>query len=482
MATQVAINRKRGSLKAQLTRLETALTDDSVAWTRIKLEIKLKALEKISSSIEELRSDYYTSVPEDEDMTEIENSLIDLDTRIEELEVSFNQLLIDDAKNVSNTSGNASYSSENKTNTCKIKLPEIPLPLFNGKYEEWNMFKIEFDNIVTNNKELSDVQKLHYLHAALRNEAKVLERPEDTFESLFKALENRFENKRIMVNIHLKSILEFEKIVRESSVDLRRLIDVINKNIRALKNLGFERNDLSDVMLITIILEKLDRESRKQFELSINTSEIPNFDNLMAFLEKRSQTLESIVKNVFYKPKQQSEAKPRSFLLNSNNNDKKCVVCNLPHPLYKCATFIDMNFSERFSVVKRNRLCLSCFSGKHFTSNCKSQYVCNSCKSKSHHSLLHRGELFTPIKNDLLLPRTSRVDEGSQAGTVQGGRETSLHISEPLSNCFMTSNKSVVLATAMIKIKTRNGEFIDGRALLDSCSQIKVINFQNNWL
>lgn len=298
MASIVSLNRKKGSLKAQLTRIETSLQDKSIEWTKIKIDSKLKNLEKTAYAIDALRTEYFNIVPENEDTSEIEESLIDLEARIDNLEVSLNQLLTPDSKTEKNEKKVDSVSAN-----YKIRLPEIPLPQFSGKYEEWSIFKTEFNNIVSNNDQLTDVQRLYYLRAALQGQAKLLENPEDTFKSLFTALENRFENKRIIVNIHIKAILEFEKITHESAKELSNLVDTINKNMRALNTLGFERNELSDIFISTIILDKLDKESRKQYELSINTSEVPEFDDLISYLEKLSH-LAKIKLNLFMKTKQ----------------------------------------------------------------------------------------------------------------------------------------------------------------------------------
>lgn len=46
-----------------------------------------------------------------------------------------------------------------------------------------------------------------------------------------------------------------------------------------------------------------------------------------------------------------------------------------------------------------------------------------------------------------------------------------------LTICFMTQNKNVILPTAMIYIQTRKGNFIQGRTLIDSCSQINCLTF-----
>ncbi|GFY70342.1 uncharacterized protein TNIN_283061 [Trichonephila inaurata madagascariensis] len=66
------------------------------------------------------------------------------------------------------------WSGQNRPQ-LSIKLPEIPLPKFSGKYEEWSNFKIQFNNIISTNSQLSSEQKLHYLKAALTSEAKNLD-------------------------------------------------------------------------------------------------------------------------------------------------------------------------------------------------------------------------------------------------------------------------------------------------------------------
>lgn len=58
----------RDSIKTQLPRLENLVKHDTVIWIKIKIETKLKTLEKISSNVDLLRTDYYTTVPGDQDM------------------------------------------------------------------------------------------------------------------------------------------------------------------------------------------------------------------------------------------------------------------------------------------------------------------------------------------------------------------------------------------------------------------------------
>ncbi|GFW48139.1 integrase catalytic domain-containing protein [Trichonephila clavipes] len=215
----------------------------------------------------------------------IQLDIEDINQRIETTEVGL-KLLMYSLKNSENVNINLNDNGKNS-----IRLPQIPLPEFSGVIAEFSNFKNQFINLISNNEQLNDSQKLYYLRASLKGEAKFLESPSDSFDSLFKALEDRYENKRQLIDSHVLEIINYEKIYSESAKELRALMDCINRNIRALKVLKYEQNDLSDIILINIILQKIDKESRKQFELSLKTAEVPTFDSIMKFLEKRSAVL-----------------------------------------------------------------------------------------------------------------------------------------------------------------------------------------------
>ncbi|XP_047999655.1 uncharacterized protein LOC125236773 [Leguminivora glycinivorella] len=63
------------------------------------------------------------------------------------------------------------------TSTSKsshVKLPKITIPTFSGKYEEWTGFRDLFISLIHKNKDIDDIQKLHYLKAHLAGEAEQL--------------------------------------------------------------------------------------------------------------------------------------------------------------------------------------------------------------------------------------------------------------------------------------------------------------------
>ncbi|GFX93590.1 integrase catalytic domain-containing protein [Trichonephila clavipes] len=277
------LNNSKRAKKGTITKIET-FVEESGNHTPTKLNIKLKCVQEMNRKVDELKDQYYN---------------------------------IKDISESSVHNHENAISQANSKLKLEIKLPEIPLPVFRGRYDEWPSFKSQFDNIITNNNDLSESQKLYYLKASLQNDAKLLEAVDDSFESLITVLKTRFENKSLLTETHINAIIEIEKLTSESARDIRTMTDILSKNIRALKLLGFERNNLSDVILFNIILKKIDRETRKQFEQSIDTNQIPELDTFIMFLEKRRQTIDSINRSapITHKPKQVPFQKVKSFLI-----------------------------------------------------------------------------------------------------------------------------------------------------------------------
>lgn len=286
-----------------------------------------------------------------------------------------------------------------------IRLPEIPLPIFSGSYEDWGNFKIQFESLISKNSNLSDSQKLFYLRAALKGDAKNIQSTDDTYESLFTALTQRFENKRLLIDSHILSILNHGQL-QDSSKGLRAFIDLIKRNLRALSVLKHERNKLSDALLINIILQKLDKESRRQFELTLSSTQSPEFDDLISFLEKLSSILESIDRAPNDKPKRSANIPKLKTLMINNQTKRGCVLCEMHsktsnsfHALNNCPVFLKMDVQQRIDYVKQSNMCINCLKGNHKVVICYSRFSCRVC-SKKHHSLLHvnkRSEEAVPM-------------------------------------------------------------------------------------
>ncbi|KAF8790385.1 hypothetical protein HNY73_005410 [Argiope bruennichi] len=210
MTDITSLNRKRGSIKNQLTKLNNVLTEGQNKMHIPELQAQLDIVLNIDGKFEELKDDFYKIVKE-EDFQKIETSLFEVDEDIQKLEISLktsiNKLKTMKIDSAHNQSVDDSIISD-QTKKAFIKLPKIPLPFFSGKFEEWNLFKTQFNCLISENPEISENEKLHYLRGSLKGEAKTIETADDNFSSLFKALEQRYENKRIIVNYTLNKTLK----------------------------------------------------------------------------------------------------------------------------------------------------------------------------------------------------------------------------------------------------------------------------------
>ncbi|GFX68412.1 DUF1758 domain-containing protein [Trichonephila clavipes] len=164
------LNNSKRAIKGTRTKIETFI-EESRNYTPTKLDIKLKRVQEMNRKMNELKDQYYDikNIRESElevieaDLQSIEDGLEDLEVRIRDI---LSSLIAKCSVSSVHNHENA-ISQANSKLKLEIKLPEKPLPLFRGRYDEWPRFKSQFDNIITNNNDLNESQKLYYLKTSL---------------------------------------------------------------------------------------------------------------------------------------------------------------------------------------------------------------------------------------------------------------------------------------------------------------------------
>ncbi|GFQ83985.1 integrase catalytic domain-containing protein [Trichonephila clavata] len=218
----VELNRKRGSVKAQLTRIKDFINNPDEK-DKIKLESKMDTLKSLRIKLSYIRNEYYEVVANDSDLEPLELEILDLEHDCEDIQVRIKNIISKiDLKNNDVTSCGNSFNN--------IKLPDIQLPRFNGSYHDWFNFKEQFISLIDSNNSLTDSQKLYYLKSTLTGIAKDVITIDDSYTSLFECLKKRFENKKLIINSHFSEILSLEKFTHESAKNLRTLIDCCQKH------------------------------------------------------------------------------------------------------------------------------------------------------------------------------------------------------------------------------------------------------------
>ncbi|XP_061706724.1 uncharacterized protein LOC133517425 [Cydia pomonella] len=374
---------------------------------------------------------------------------------------------------------NKSTSEVNKHSTQEVKLPKVSLPQFSGDYQEWTSFRDLYTSLVHNKTSLSKVQKLHYLKSSVTGEAeqllKHLQITEKNYDVAWETLDKRYNNKRMIVNTILNRFMNQKKVYHSTSRSIRELLDTTQECLNSLKNNDVKINEW-DTIVIHIILNKLDDETRKQWEEEIRAlpvQELPKLEKFTTFLETRFRVLEMVPSTTYSKDRERAIVRQRSFLTSPATTTVQCSYCKQNHLTYLCKDFANLDVNNRVQHVQNERLCFNCLSSKHNVKNCKSRVSCHHCQ-KRHHSLLH-------FENKLAEERDNPVQSTSRATATNSNyasrEETTAKPSDTpkMRNYLVTQSHTALMATALVNINTGHGIQLL-RALIDPCSQESFIS------
>lgn len=293
------LNKKRGIIKSKLMRFKTFVTTESNQSNYGEIEARLEALsnvldefESIESAIQSLSGTKYES-----QLQTFENDYFGAIGKAKSL--LSNQASNNSARN-SSIGNNVRQLQEQNHPNFSVKLPTIKLPDFDGEPYNWLTFHDTFKALIDEDSRLSNVQKLFYLKACMKGEASnLIKDAENTLEGYkiaWDLLKNRFDNNRIIIQQHVQNILDLPPMNRESAPNLRSLIDKLETNLRSLKALG-EKVDDWDTLIIHLMINKLDYQTHKDWEKSLQGTKMPSLKEFKGFLNEKCRVLESLTWN-----------------------------------------------------------------------------------------------------------------------------------------------------------------------------------------
>ncbi|XP_055633331.1 uncharacterized protein LOC129773712 [Toxorhynchites rutilus septentrionalis] len=276
--------------------------------------------------------------------------------------------------------------------TMSVKLPELRIPEFSGKPEQWIEFRDLFKAVIHSNTQLSAVQKLHYLRSSLAGDASRLisstALTADNYPIAWKIITDRYENKNYLVKQHMTALFKTPPAKKGSAAALDELADEFNRHVRILDKLE-DVNDHWNSFLVERLSSLLDGKSLLEWETQCKEEETPKYDDLLDFMHKRSRTLQKC--SAFVNTPVENISKPVKGKASSSHvaseSVSKCPGCKNSHPLTQCEMFQKLTPNNRFDFAKSHRLCINCLRGGHMAKECRSG-LCRIC-GKKHHSLLH---------------------------------------------------------------------------------------------
>ncbi|XP_045461903.1 uncharacterized protein LOC123672004 [Harmonia axyridis] len=482
MDSTLELRNKRGVIKAQLTRFTTFL--NNISDKKItELPDRLLKCEELWDVFESIQSQIEVIDERELDSNErqtFEDSFYDTVSRAKEILSNSTQ------HNAKTTVNNQPISEHVPLVSSTIKLPTLELPHFNGAYDQWIQFRDTFKSLIHTSTTLSNIQKFHYLQSCLKDEAAQiihsLEICDKNYETAWKLLQERFENKRLIVHKHIRSLFELEPLTKDSLTLLRKLSDDVKKNLRALKSLDLPTESW-DALLIYMISSKFDPSTKMEWEKTIVSNTLPDMEQLYGFLAQRCQILETIASckpvntskginslEQGYKSRTNKNNFSKSFL--STNQSNSCPFCKQAHYLYQCQKFIDLPSKSKYNEVKQLKLCINCLRSNHFSPDCHAS-GCKKCGRK-HNTLLHSESFERKYSN-----RSNHLESNNNQSNLHADQASTSHQREKTESSISThcsfNQSQILLSTALVYAIDKYNQPHEVRVLLDSGSMKNFI-------
>ncbi|XP_055604663.1 uncharacterized protein LOC129752900 [Uranotaenia lowii] len=378
------------------------------------------------------------------------------------------------SKNKHSPSTPASSSSHSAPHSpawsSHVRLPDVKLPVFSGSIDSWLNFHDLFVSLVHSSHELSNIQKFYYLRSSLSGEAlkliQTINISANNYIVAWTLLVEHYQKPARLKQSYVDSLFEFSTLKRESSTELRFLVERFEANVKVLKQLG-EKTQFWDILLIRMLSIRLDPTTRRDWEEQSSTLSTVTFHDLTEFIQRRASVLEALSKNVEPVSNNVIKKSPTRLIAShgaNQSNFRKCVVCSDHHPLYLCSTFSKLSLEEKEREVRQHQLCRNCLRKGHQVKDCSSTSACRYCRNRHHSQLCSTG-----------ISKTFDTTKQRQPTTFSNPQPSvSLPAASIEAPCFTTSKnnrKTILLATALLSLVDDNGTEHVARALLDSGSE-----------
>ncbi|KAJ0177477.1 hypothetical protein K1T71_007486 [Dendrolimus kikuchii] len=485
MSKEIAdLTKKRSSFKGRMDLFSkflgsldsTSLTSNVIS----ELELRIGKLELLYARYDETQSRL--------------ECLSDFETQITEREVfesMYYQLISQAQQIVANhkKSPQSSDSSSHSYNNKPIKLPTIQLPKFNGSYDSWLEYRDTFNSLILSNEDIDVINKFHYLRASLEGTAAVVVNSvqfcASNYSIAWKLLCDRFDNKRLLIQNHVSSLFNMDRITQESSTTLKRMMDQFTKNMCALNSLG-EPVQHWDSLLIHIIAQKLDFKTYRKWEEyrgHLNREKTIKLHDFLDFMKIRTDLLETIELSRDT-PQYNNDMNTKIFnhqtmlstdSIDNNNLFKSlsvCPKCSGNHKLKHCSEFLSLNNEARLKIISDFKICFNCFHRGHYANQCKKP-GCNLCKRR-HNTLIHVTDYNTLKSNGHSNGKQANNNQSSPA--TEGANPVALSANILPSHQEDSQRVDVLLPTALIKVFDSNNREHIARAVLDTGSTCSLMS------
>lgn len=357
-------------------------------------------------------------------------------------------------------------------------MPHIELPTFSGNYTNWPTFSDLYCEAIHKNPTLSKSQKMQHLKGKLKGEAEKLVQhltiSSENYDTCWEILNRRYNNIQLLFTKQMQTFMNQPPMQKYNAFEIKRLHDISFETVQAIHNLGVDTSTW-DPILVHIMTEKMDPETYTAYmDARENKRDLPSFDELITILENKFTALEPLMKRGKQakqnavpakenEPKQKDNTGETRFKFAKTYktyDERVCPLCKTSdHVLLTCRKFLNMTPDAKVNTIKSLGLCKNCLFYHKYS--CTSTKTCKVCNNK-HHTILH--EVLCDTKN-----------ESSSDSNAPKPAFPTPSTSTRKSNHVGDNYGEVLLATVELKVRARDGTFMNMRCLLDQGSQINLI-------
>lgn len=283
---------------------------------------------------------------------------------------------------------------------------------FDGSHKEWPNFKEKFQSILSANPDLDDIQKLALLRSKLSQKMKIAIElfidKENDFKTAWGQLVYAYDNTFEFAMYHALRLLDTPAMSDNSSESIKNLISHIQQHKQSLEIVARSRSDIAKILLSSLAISKMDPETRKEFEKTLENPQTRDIKDIIKHLEQKVSKCNNHVKPETGSQKSTGDhTRPETKLTmkhsritgqsTSTSPETKrpyispgyCHICNMEgHSSGECLRLSAMPVSSRQLAVQDARLCENCLGMNHSTRDCYAKIRCRLCGGK-HHFLLH---------------------------------------------------------------------------------------------
>lgn len=304
-----------------------------------------------------------------------------------------------------------SESVRSHVNAHDMRLDPLTIPIFDGKIENWLVFRDMFESLVHKRADLDSTYKLGKLRQYVKADAVPMIANVYTggYEQVWGELKRRFDQPRYLVKAHVDRLLDLPERPQQTCRSLQAVVDCVRDTMRALTVMDLPV-DQWDGILYVIILRKLPEDTFGEWSRTLRDASLPKLESMLEFIENHAMTLPSSASSSTTTPSRRNENN-QSFKRTGSHRAIKahvagtttpqrqsngpaagtpptvtCPYCSESHRIGRCLRFKNESIEQRRKTAANLMLCFNCLSRGHSQRDCRGGN-CMICQQR-HHTML----------------------------------------------------------------------------------------------